>query len=131
MLKGGAARRRLLPPRPYMRPCGRSGPNASALGSGPRGSTGSACDLIECWDAQERWRSLAPLLRLDLFNLFLCGSEADAELLHITEPSLAFSFSDPVVEVVSDLFQSRLFGGADDEDWTPDTGFSELLRLKP
>ena len=84
-------------------------------------STGPACDLIEGGDAQEGGRFFASLLHLDLRNLFFCGSEADAELLDITEPSLAFCFSDPAAEVVSDLFESGLFGGANDEDRTPDT----------
>jgi hypothetical protein len=85
--------------------------------------------LIECGDAQECGRFFASLLRLDLRNLFFCGSEADAELLHITEPSLTFGFSDPVVEVVSDLFESKLFSGADDEDRAPDAGvFMDAIR---
>ena len=91
-------------------------------GPGARCSTGSACDLIECGNTQEGGRFFASLLRLDLRNLFFCGNEADAELLYVTEPSLAFSFSDPVAEVVSDLFESGLFGGANDENRTPDTG---------
>lgn len=80
-------------------------------GPGPRGSTGSARDLIECGDAQECGRFVASLLPLDLRNLFFCDSEADAELLHITDPSLAFGFSDSIVEVVSDLFDSGLSVG--------------------
>ena len=97
--------------------------------SEPLGSTGSACDLIECGDTQEHGRLLASQLRLDLLNLFFCGSAADAELLDITEPALAFGFTNPVVEVVSDLFESGSFSGADDEDWEANAGFSELLKL--
>jgi hypothetical protein len=66
-------------------------------------------------------------LRLDLCNLIFCGSEADAELLDIAEPTLAFGFSDPIVEVVSDLFEPRSFSGADDEDWAANTGLTELI----
>ncbi|WLQ38368.1 hypothetical protein P8A18_33105 (plasmid) [Streptomyces castrisilvae] len=89
-------------------------------------STGSAYDLINCGDTQEYGRFFASLLRLDLRNLFFCGSDADAELLDIAEPSLAFGFRDPIVEVVSDLFKSGLFSGADDEDGAANVPLTEL-----
>ncbi|WP_052069054.1 hypothetical protein [Streptacidiphilus albus] len=59
-------------------------------------------------------------------DLLFGRRQADLQEFDFTEPALSFSFGDAVMEVLSDLDQTRSLGRADDQDRAADARLSEL-----
>lgn len=78
--------------------------------------------LGEPRQAQEDGRLLLLLLGFDPGDLVFGAGEAGGQSFDFAEPSFAFGFGDPVLEVVADLFETGLLVRRDDQDRAADAG---------
>ncbi|WP_063767866.1 hypothetical protein [Streptosporangium roseum] len=73
---------------------------------------------------------MLPVAPIELAELFLGASQADAEPFCLAEPAFAFGFGDAGDEVVADLLQPAALCRVRPEERTSDTCLTELILKK-